>query len=57
MKLVDHTEWELLKRHAATHLENRFWQSGTFCVTPADGARAPEVWVPQVTASTMHIVR
>ena len=57
MKRVDHTEWELLKHHAALHLENRFWQSGTYCVIPSDSARAAEVWIPQVPASPIHIIR
>jgi len=56
MKQVDHTEWELLKRHAADHLQSKLWLSGTFCVSP-NQARATEVWVPQISASPIHIVR
>ena len=57
MKHVDHTEWELLKRQAASHLTNRFWQSGSFCVVPAEPDRAPEVWSPQVSSPSIHIIR
>ena len=38
MKQVDHTEWELLKRTAAAHLESPFWHSGAFCITPASSS-------------------
>lgn len=57
MKQVDHTEWERLKQHATTHLENRFWQSGTYCVLPADPGRATEVWAPQESPSPLHLIR
>ena len=56
MKQVDHTEWELLKRHAAVHLESKRWLSGTFCISP-NQVRAPEVWVPQISASPIHLDR
>ena len=56
MKQVDHTEWELLKLHAAVHLESKRWMSGTFCVSP-DPSHTPEVWVPQIAASPTRIIR
>lgn len=57
MKQVDHTEWELLKRTAAAHLESPFWHSGAFCVTPAEPSRAPEIWVAQLSPRPLHLAR
>lgn len=57
MKQVDHTEWELLKRTAAAHLESPFWHSGAFCVTPAEPPRPPEIWVAQLSPRPLHLAR
>ena len=56
MKHVEHTEWERLKLHAAVHLESKLWMSGTFCIS-SDPVRAPDVWVPQISASSVRITR
>ena len=59
MKHIDQTEWDQLKLHSSRHLRSPFWQSGSFCVAPAerDGRPvvAPEVWAPPVSSSPLHL--
>jgi hypothetical protein len=32
MRVVGRSSWELLKQHAAVHLENPLWLGGSFCI-------------------------